>query len=228
LSISFLSARVYAQVVLPAYQGTHYQKATNCGTITDYDGNVYQTVIIGDQCWMKENLKTTKYKDGTSIPYVPNSSNWIHLSTPGYCWFNNDQTSFKDTYGALYNWHAVNTGNLCPNGWHVSSDAEFTELTDYIASNGHSGTEATALKSTSGWNDSGNGTDNFGFSALPGGYRHYNTGDFWYAGDYGDWWCATGYDATTAWMRSINSLDNGVLRSPYHKSLGFSVRCIKD
>ena len=102
------------------------------GNVTDDDGNVYHSVTIGTQVWMVENLKTTKYNDGTSIPLVTDATDWHNLLTPGYCWNNNDEATYKATYGALYNWYTVNTGNLCPTGWHVPGDAEWTTLTTYL------------------------------------------------------------------------------------------------
>jgi uncharacterized protein (TIGR02145 family) len=143
--------------------------------ILDGSGNEYTFVTIGTQDWLVENLKTTKYNDGTDIPLVTDNTAWGSLTEneePGYCWYDNDQATYGDTYGALYNWHTVNPGNPCPIGWHVPSDAEWTELTDYLAANGHSGTEATALKATSGWPDGYNGTDDYGFTALPGSARN--------------------------------------------------------
>ena len=99
--------------------------------VLDIDGNIYHTVIIGNQIWLAENLKTTKYNDGTPVSLVTDNTGWINLSTPGYCWYDNDITN-RETYGALYNWYAVQTGKLCPKGWHVPSDAEWTVLTDFL------------------------------------------------------------------------------------------------
>ena len=97
------------------------------GTVTDIDGNTYKTVQIGTQTWMAENLRTTKYNDGEAIPYVTDNSVWVKLETPAYCYYNND-ISNKKMFGALYNWYTVNTGRLCPSGWHVPTDAEWTTL----------------------------------------------------------------------------------------------------
>jgi len=118
--------------------GTGYGSAisfatkSSIGTITDIDGNYYTTVTIGTQVWMVENLKTTKYNDGTGIPLVTDNTVWCNLSTPGYCWYNNDETTYKNPYGALYNWHTVHTGKLCPSGWHVPTDSEWITLTSYF------------------------------------------------------------------------------------------------
>ena len=101
-------------------------------TVSDADGYVYHTVTIGAQVWMVENLKTTKYNDGTAIPLVTDSTAWAILTIPGYCWYNNDAVTYKATYGALYNWYAVNTGKLAPKGWHVPADAEWTKLITFL------------------------------------------------------------------------------------------------
>ena len=119
---------------------------------------------------MTENLRTSKYNDGTPIPNVTSNSDWSSLSTGAWCHYDNDN-QHEATYGKLYNWYAVETGKLCPTGWHVPTDAEWTILTDYLTANGHSGTEGTALKATSGWNSGGNGTDDYGWLGLPGGTR---------------------------------------------------------
>ena len=100
-------------------------------TITDVEGNVYNTVTIGTQTWLVENLRTTKYNDGTSIPIITDSYSWPDMTSAAYCWYNND-ISNKNTNGALYNWYAVNSGKLAPSGWHIPSDAEFTILENYL------------------------------------------------------------------------------------------------
>jgi uncharacterized protein (TIGR02145 family) len=144
--------------------------------IKDGDGNTYTSVTIGTQVWLVENLKTTKFNNGADIPLVTGNSDWESLSSPGYCWYEND-ISKKTPYGALYNWYAANNGKLCPKGWHVPTDAEWTALTDYV---GGASIAGLKLKATSGWNSGGNGHDNYGFSALPGGYRSGYNGSFYY------------------------------------------------
>ena len=109
----------------------------NCGAITDVDGNIYVTVTIGSQCWLQENLKTTKYNDMTDIPFVTGDSEWEALTTAGYCWYDNNAADYKSAYGSLYNWYSVsvttNGGkNVCPTGWHVPVDAEWTVLANYL------------------------------------------------------------------------------------------------
>ncbi len=194
------------------------------GSIT-YQGYTYQTVYISGTEWFAENLRTTKYQDGTIIPNVTNNSSWGELSSPAYCWYNNDQSTYGNTYGTLYNWYAVNTGNLCPTGWHVPTDAEWTALIDYV---GGASIAGYKLKATSGWSSGGNGTDEYGFSALPGGSRFSYDGYFYTMGYYGTWWSSTEYDATHAWGRSINYDYGYVSRYSYGNRLGFSIRCVRD
>ena len=126
----------------------------------------------------------------------------------------------------MYNWYAVNTGQLCPTGWHVPTDTEWTVLTDYLAANGHNGTEGTVLKSTSGWDSSGNGTDDYGWSGLPGGSRN-GSGQFYNIGLHGSWWSSS-MDGVYALYRQLNYNNDVVLSSFADMKNGFSVRCLKD
>ena len=156
-------------------------------TITDIDGNVYHTVTIGTQVWMVENLKTTRLNDGTSIPMVTDNTTWNYLHSPGYCWYNNDPATYKNTYGALYNWLAVNTGKLAPVGWHVPSVEEWNTLVLWLGGTNIAGGKMKE-KGNSHWNLPNTGaTNESGFTGLPGGGRDYsgnfyilqNTGIFW-------------------------------------------------
>jgi len=204
---------------------------SNDSIITDADGNVYQSVIIGNQEWMSENLRTTKYSDGTTIPNVTDDTEWGDLSTAAWCHYDNDSSQYEAMYGKLYNWYAVETGKLCPTGWHVPTDSEWTVLTDYLAANGYSGSEGTALKSTSGWNDwndqSGNGTDDYGWLGLSGGVRGSN-GNFDVIGSIGKWWSSSQYNAGYSWSRSLSYTNGNVNRYASIKESGFSVRCLRD
>ena len=194
-------------------------------SITDADGNVYTSVIIGTQEWMAENLRTTKYSDGTSIPNVTGNTEWYNLSTGAWSFYNNDN-QYDTIYGKLYNWHAVNTSKLCPRGWHVPTDAEWTVLTDYLGADGHSGTEGIALKATSGWG-SGNGTDDYGWLGLPTGYRNAD-GFFFYVGFDGLWWSSSQFNPSNAWSRGFNFGIDFVGKNISSKLAGFSVRCLRD
>jgi uncharacterized protein (TIGR02145 family) len=192
--------------------------------VTDIVGNTYQSVIIGNQEWMAENLRTTKYKDGSSIPNVTDSYQWRALTTGAWSHYNNDG-QYETTN--VYNWYAVNTGNLCPTGWHVPTDAEWMVLTDYLSANGHSGTEGTALKSTTGWNINVNGTDNYGWNGLPGGCRLDN-GGFSLFGSNGYWWSSSQANPYDAWYRRLGNGNDYVYRNDGSKRYGFSVRCLRD
>lgn len=204
--------------------------------VTDVDGNVYHAVAIGTQVWMVENLKTTKYNDGTAIPLVTNSTEWAEVTTPAFCWYN-DATTFKNKYGALYNWYTVNTAKLAPKGWHIPTDTEWTTLTDYVTTNlGYSLNVAKALAATTDWNTNsttggvGNNltlNNSTGFSALPCGDR-VSDGTFYNHGDGGYWWCSTELDTGYAWLRYMTYFESSVLRSSGDKRAGVSVRCIRD
>ncbi|MCK4344762.1 MAG: hypothetical protein KAX05_05690 [Bacteroidales bacterium] len=206
---------------------TNSGSGSETGTVTDYDGNEYNTIKIGNQWWMAENLKTTKYNDGTAIPLVTNSTEWGNLTTPGYCWYNNDEAGYKNTYGALYNWYTVNTGKLCPTDWHVSTDSEWTTLIDYLGGESLAGGKLKEAGTTH-WDSPNTGaTNESGFTALPGGLRlSYGTFDF--VGDYAFFWTATEFDGSGAWDRSLHYDYAEVYRYDNLKSNGFSVRCLRD
>jgi len=197
------------------------------GGLTDKDGNVYTSVTIGTQEWMVENLKTTKYNDGSSIPLVTGNAEWEALTTPGYCWYDNDITN-KTPYGALYNWYAVNTGKLCPTGWHVPTDAEWTTLTTYLGGESVAGGKLKEAGTTHWASPNTGAMDEYDFMALPGGGRYGGSGYFSDVGYYGYWWSSTGYDATLAWFRLISCDYEAVGYGSYYKRYGLSVRCVKD
>lgn len=199
----------------------------NGSTITDIDGNVYHFVTIGTQVWMVENLKTTKYRDGTAIPNVTNNAAWAALTTGAYCNYNNDVNS-STTYGRLYNWHTVNDSrNIAPTGWHVPTDAEWTTLTNYLGGENIAGGKLKEINTTH-WTTPNAGADNSsGFTGLPGGYR-YNNGLFVSVGNLGYFWSATQYDATYAWERYLNYYGSNIVSFNLYKTYGFSVRCLRD
>jgi uncharacterized protein (TIGR02145 family) len=219
-------------------------KTNNSSTVTDIEGNVYNTVKIGTQVWMLENLKTTKYNDGTAIPLVTDSTAWTYLSTPAYCWYKNDAATYKNKYGALYNWYVVNTGKLAPTGWHVATDAEWTTLENYLTANGYNYDGSTSgdyyaksLAATTDWaTDSGTGTigndltknNRSGFSALPGGNRYTSNGTFGLVGGSGYWWSSTEKSTSIAWDRLMGYGLSDVYRDSSNKQNGFSVRCVRD
>ena len=196
--------------------------------IKDIDGNVYTSVTIGTQVWFAGNLKTTKYNDGTEIPLITGKSEWDNLTTDAFCWYDNNASANKGTYGALYNWYAVGTGKLCPDGWHVPTDAEWTTLTDFIG--GEYGGGKLKEAGTTHWIDPNvSATNEYGFNALPAGDRYPDTGfEFWGKGIYGAWWSSTEIYTERAYYREIYNEGDRLYREYTRKSFGFSVRCLKD
>jgi uncharacterized protein (TIGR02145 family) len=198
--------------------------ASGSGIVTDIDGNVYHTVTIGTQVWMVENLKTTKYNDGTSIPNITDNEAWAGLTTHGYCWYNNDAV-YKNTYGALYNWYSVNTGKLAPTGWHVPSDAEWIILANYLDGVTIAGSKLKEMGTLHWHTPNTDATNGSGFTALPGGDRSMA---FAGMGDVGHWWSRTYYDETHAWYIGLDYRFAILERLRYPKQMGFSVRCLRD
>jgi uncharacterized protein (TIGR02145 family) len=175
---------------------------------------------------MQQNLKTTTYNDGTAISNVTDNTEWTKLTTPAYCWYDNDAATYKNTYGGLYNWYAVNTAKLCPSGWHVPSDDEWTTLINYLGGESIAGGKMKEA-GTSHWQSPNTGADNSsGFAALPGGYSW--SGSFDDASDDAGFWSATEYDASGAWYRVLYYGSATVYKGSDHKAYGFSVRCVKD
>jgi uncharacterized protein (TIGR02145 family) len=198
----------------------------NTTSITDKDGNVYTSVTIGTQIWMVENLKTTKYNDGTDIPLVTDNTAWSNLTTPGYCWYNNEIAN-KTPYGALYNWYAVNTGKLCPTGWHVSTDAEWTTLTTFLGGESIAGGKLKEI-GTVNWKSPNTGaTNETGFTALPGG-RRTSTYLFDAIEVFGNWWSSSVSSDVDAFARMMRNDNSSFLMWFSFKCNGLSVRCLKD
>jgi uncharacterized protein (TIGR02145 family) len=193
------------------------------GSVTDIDNNFYKTIAIGSQTWMAENLKTTRYNDGTGLEYVPIDKIWADSVLAGYCWYNNDSV----VYGAIYNWTAISSGNLCPSGWHVPTDDDWSTL---ITTIGGDSLAATKLM------ESGNGhwqtpntslINESGFTALPGGYRNYS-GAFGNIKRYGYWWSSTESSSVNAYCRVIYYGFKYMTRTNGSKKSGISIRCVKD
>jgi uncharacterized protein (TIGR02145 family) len=216
-------------------------KCPGMPTVTDIDGNVYNTVLIGTQCWMKENLKTTTYRNGTVIPFVWEHNVWPNLTTGAYCWYPYFPT-WKDTYGALYNWFAtVDSNGLCPTGWHVPTNDEWTSLADYIdPTHLLAGCKLRSCRQVNSplsgdcntnehprWEEDVTsthtyGTDDYGFAGLPGGWR-LSCGDCISMGYTGFWWTSDGL------VRLIYYYDSMFhLSSSFNNACGISVRCLRD
>ena len=201
-------------------------------TVTDIDGNVYHTLAIGTQVWMVENLKTTRLNDGISIPLITDNTAWSKLSTPGYCWYNNDAAAYKKIYGALYNWHVVNTEKLAPTGWHVPTDAEWAILSAYLGGDliagGKMKSAGTIEAGTGLWYSPNSGATNESwFTAFPSGTR-VGSGPFDLMGRYGFWWSSSDYLTSKAWYWSLVFNYNSFGRGLSYELDGFSVRCLKN
>jgi len=239
----------YVRAYATNSEGTAYgeeKQFSIYGTFTDSrDGHTYKTVQIGSQVWMAENLK-----------YLPEVHSYAEFVTqnnsklPGYgvyLYDGSDVATAKSqanytTYGVLYNWYAVNSGTIAPTGWHVPTEAEWRELSNYLINNGYgyegSGDDiAKSLASKTNWDSSdyegtpGNAPENnnsTGFTALPGGYRYYVSGFFIYIGEYGFWWSSTKYNEDIAYSRSLYSYDKGLASYGSDKGHGFSVRLVRD
>ena len=201
---------------------------TISGFCVDIDGNEYETVSIGNQIWMAENLKVSKYRDGSSIPTGHSNSDWGNLSTGAYAVYENVNEN-ANTYGYLYNWYAAtDSRNIAPDGWHVATDAEWTTLTDYLGGTSVAGGKMKET-GTSHWNSPNTGaTNESGFTAFPGGYRNDGDGNYGNIGSSGYFWSSSEIYSSLAWERLLNYNSSEVNRYYTNKKHGFSVRCVRD
>jgi uncharacterized protein (TIGR02145 family) len=199
-----------------------------CGqTVTDINGNVYNTVQIGTQCWMRENLRVQNYRDGTPIPVITSYSGWYGLASGGMCWYNNDSLNYANPYGALYNWWAIAYPNVCPQGWHVPTKTEWNQLSAYLGGYTVAGGHLKDTGTTH-WNSPNTGaTNQSGFTALPAGSRSYLNGDFSGIGTSTRFWTIDP-NWPAAWYISL-SHTSSIYVVPYlNMGYGFSVRCVRD
>jgi len=249
LTVLTAGTRYYVRAYATNSTGTAYGNQVIFNTkVADGEtpvANTYNTVTIGTQVWMSENLKTTRYITGTAIANVTADAAWMALGTPAYCWFNNDITN-KNIYGAMYNWYTIRDGNVCPLGWHVPSDDEYIILEEFLGvvhgslpgqseAWGWRGTDQGAqLKSTTGWATGANGTNTSGFSALPGGYRYAENGAFNNLGDLSYWWTSTAepLPSDIATYRrldgAVDATNTQVFRGAVQQEGGKYIRCLKN
>ncbi len=199
---------------------------TDTSGFRDIDGNNYKTVQIGSQIWMSENLRVSRYMDGTPIACIADSERWKSLTSAAYCWVNNDSVSYAILYGALYNWYAVNSAKLCPGGWHVPSNSDWDILTNHLGGADIAGGKLKEID-TIHW-DKPNiaATNESGFTAIPAGGR----GDDGIFGNFGQnniLWSTSEFDAKFAWFRSISYYYPDIFGYCFNKKNGFSVRCLR-
>jgi uncharacterized protein (TIGR02145 family) len=206
----------------------------NYGSVSDIDGNNYKTIEIGTQTWMAENLKTTKLNDGTPVKLATDPGEWWKSGTASYCWVNNEENKFRDTYGALYNWYAVNTLKLCPEGWHVPDNEEWLAFVTYLGGPINIGNKIKEAGGSHWLNPGANTTNESGFTALPAGYRNFN-GPFKPGSDYAYWrgseaywWSSSSAFAGGAYYNGIYANSNSLLKGSWIIEMGLSVRCVKD
>lgn len=199
--------------------------------LSSWGGGASKEVTIGKQVWMTQNLNVDKFRNGDPIPEAKTDEEWSKAGEngePAWSYYNNNPDN-GDRYGKLYNWYAVNDPRgLAPEGWKIPSDEEWSRLADFLGGESVAGTK---MKSTDFWADyegkSGNGTNESGFSGLPGGNRGGN-GTFANVGKTGGWWSSTEDDTYVAWARSLSYNYGGVFRLDGGKDYGFSVRCLRD
>ncbi|NCD35523.1 MAG: hypothetical protein EOL87_19265, partial [Spartobacteria bacterium] len=223
----------------------HYLPSIPCtGTFTDIDGNSFHGVEIGDQCWMDRNLTVTSYPNGEVIPNITDNTDWAALaddnSADAYCYYNNS----AGDYGALYSYAAAiaddwtrdnedvingeGAQGICPDGWHLPTDAEWTQLTDFLGGESVAGGKLKEAGLTHWVNPNSGATNASGFTALPGGSRDYDSGVVSFVGELGYWWSATENLIDHAWYRILNYNYAFVYGFTNNKSYGFSVRCVRD
>lgn len=194
-------------------------------TIYDIDQNIYNTITIGEQTWMAQNLRTTTYNDGEPINNLITDDKWYQDSVGGYCWYENN-IDYKNTIGALYNGYNIETNKLCPTGWHIPSDDDWFELVDYLNNHGFENYHAEALKTEYGWINNSNGVNHYGFSALPSGYRN-EIGGSHDINSFAGYWSSDKNHLSQHYVRKLNT--NNTLQ-PWiaNRNVGMAVRCIKD
>jgi uncharacterized protein (TIGR02145 family) len=194
--------------------------------VSDIEGNVYATISIGAQVWMADNLRVTKYNDGSAIPYVTNNIDLTALTTGAFSWFDNNEAN-GSVYGALYNWHTISSGKICPTGWHVPSDSEWTTLINFLGGESLAGGKLKAI-GTAHWNSPNTGaTNDSGFTALPAGYL-FDNGNYNSLGNVTHWWSSTEEDSDSAYDRYVYFQNSTATKGTYSKQVFYSCRCLKN
>jgi len=196
--------------------------------LTDYDGNTYDTIQIGEQLWMAGNLRVTHYRNGTPIPNVTGNTEWGSLTTGARCYYDNDSTLYDSLYGALYNLYAVvDVNGLCPEGWHAPTNGEWNQIQSYLGGEAVAGGKMKEAGTLHWLAPNTGATNSSGFTGLPGGFRGMEN-TFGYLQENGIWWSSTTYNSSSSWSRYLWYMYAGIDANPTPKTLGLSVRCIKD
>lgn len=230
VSLILSSVAILAMLFSSCNENTEYGEATTpketTSTSVSESDNSIKSVTIGNQIWMSKNLNVEKFRNGDPIPHAKTFQEWMKANNneePAWCFYNNDPSN-GEKYGKLYNWYAANDPRgLSPVGWHIPSDAEWTSLTDYLGGKEVAGTK---MKSITGWKDSSNGTNESGFTGIPGGFRT-STSYFSLIGIYGIWLSSTEYRAGHAWSCHLH-YEDGIKMVATKKGDGLSVRCLRD
>ncbi len=202
-------------------------KSASALTVTDIEGNVYNTVQIGNKIWMKENLKTIKFNDGTPIQIVTDSTAWASLTSPACCWYNNEGDTYKEMYGALYNGFAASNIKICPEYWHVPSDAEWASVAQMLGGDKVAGGKLKESGYDYWVSPNMTATNEIGFSALPGGLRYYD-GVFHDFGFSSYFWTSTESTPGRLWFRYMDYEYSDLFRFNNSANIGFSIRCVRD
>ena len=219
-------------LILSIYLFNSCKKNKESTSVSDVDGNIYKIVTIGTQTWMAENLRTTKYSTGevigTTTPATLDISAIVNNNYPKYQWAYAGVESNVSTYGRLYSWYAVtDTRNICPTGWHVPSDSEWTTLTTFLGGENIAGGKLKDTLTIHWQSPNTSASNESGFTSLPGGFRD-NDGSFYEIGTSGAWWCSSEYGTSLAWFRAMYYQYPYVYRSYLNKSIGCSIRCLKN
>lgn len=194
--------------------------------VEDIDGNIYNYTIIGQQKWLTENLKTTTFNTGEKIKNITNSNDWSQGDEAGYCWYSNDSIN-KEINGALYNYKAIESNNLCPKGWRIPYAYDWLKLVDFISTKEDTNDVALFLKSIDGWFNNSNGNNKYHWNAIPSGGRSYD-GTFLSRNFAGHWWSLDGFTDDISLGFSLTHVDDKLITNGFKNSTGLCVRCMKD
>lgn len=197
------------------------------GPVSDFEGNTYKTIKAGTQIWMAENLRSAKFNDGTDISPIPGSAQWKDIIAPGYCWYDNDSITNSATFGALYNGYAVNSGKLCPTGWHIPAIDEWQQLREFLTDTISEGGKLKEAGTVHWMTPNKGATNSSGFTALPSGFR-YTDGSFIAIQYYTGFWSASEIGSDNELFLGLYYGDASATMNSVSKKYGLSVRCVKD